>query len=215
MTDLGKGTEGKEAVAPSAAEGASSDALALNSFASNSRARSKAPLLCGALGLGMAVGWLGHGFQVKEARNEARAASRERSDEGAGPCRAWANTICERMGELAYECTEARVAATTLLSDSVCEQAQESVLAKVDAIKSERSQCSELTSKLCADLGPEGKGCEFVKAKEPVFSLAECQDMTRDYKQVLARVMERQTKGTIPSPPRAHQPGNVSISRPN
>lgn len=116
------------------------------------------------------------------------------------------------MGELAYECTHAR-AASALLSDSACGQAQETVLTKLDAMKAERAPCSELTNKLCADLGPEGKGCELARAKEPTFSIDACQGMARRYPRVLAQITERQEKGTLPSPPRA--PRTLAIEKPN
>lgn len=177
---------------------------------------SAAPWLIGALSLGLAaglgMGWLGHELQLNEARKKADAAAKGRGDEATGPCRDWADSICKRMGELAYECTHAR-AATRLLSGSACAQAQKSVLTKVETLKAERAQCGELTSKLCADLGPEGKGCELVKAKEPTFSLEDCQDMTSKYQGVLAQVMERQETGTLPNPPR--QARNVTITKPN
>jgi len=225
MAKLEEGTEGKDAVAQADAEGGDSrefraageDEAAMEQ-ASSKKPRSKAPWVWGALGLGivagLCMGFVARAAQVSHAKEEARAVQ-GKGDEASGPCKVWADTICEGMGELAYECTEARAAASTLLSDSACTQAQENVRAKIDALKSERVQCSELTNKLCAELGPDGKGCEFVRAKEPAFSLKECQDMTQDYKQVLARVMERQEKGTIPAPPQGRQSRSISISKAN
>lgn len=215
MTDLEKGTEGKETVAHED-DGQDEREGAAREQAPSEKSRSKAPWLMGALGLGIAaglgIGWLSHDFQVNKAQKEADAAVKGRGDEATGPCKNWADTICERMGELAYECTHAR-AASALLSGSACVQAQESALAKIDALKAERVQCDELTSKLCADLGPEGKGCELAMAKAPTFSIEDCQDMTKRYQRVLAQIMERQEKGTLPKPPGT--PRNVAITKPN
>jgi|GEM_PF-2533526 len=248
MADLEKGTEGKETVARSDAEGRANEASAVGAFASVSResgesdedgapdddhgqdrrevaareqassgkSRSRAPLLWGALAFGIAaglgLGWLGHDFQVNQAKKNASAAVNPTGAGATGPCKAWADTICEQMGEVAYECTHAR-AARALLSDSACVQAQETVLAKIDAIKAERVQCNELTRKLCADLGPEGKGCELARAKEQTFSIQDCRDMTKSYSRVLAQITERQEKGTLPTP--RPGPRNVTITKPN
>jgi hypothetical protein len=201
--------ESKEDGALDESDGKGGPARAPREQASSEKSRSKAPWLWGTLALGMAAGWLGHGFQASGAQKEAGAAVVRKSNDAAGPCNAWADIICEGMGALAHECTTAR-AASSLLSDSACVQAQEGVLTKIDALKAGRVQCNELTSKLCVDLGPEGKGCELVKAKEPTFSLEECQNMTTHYRQVLARAVELQEKGTLPRPP-----GNTTITRPN
>lgn len=208
MADLEKGTEGKETVAQSKPKGGTNQTSALEASA-------KTRLLWGALGFGIAVGlgmgWLGHDFQVNRAKKQADAAAKGKVAEATGPCKTWADTICERMGELAYECTHAK-AASTLLSGSACVQARESVLAKIDTLKAERAQCNELTRKLCADLGPDAKGCELAKGKEPTFSIEACQDMTKSYPRVLARIMARQEKGTLPTPPRGP---SVTITKPD
>lgn len=208
MTDDNQGTQAEETVARS--QGSSDDAqLKVRSAKSASRA----PLLWGVLSLGLAVGlgvgWWGHGLQAKKA---AGAAVKGQGDNAAGSCKAWADTICGRMGNLAYECTHAR-AAGALLSDAACTQAQQTVLTKLDAIKVERAPCSELTSKLCADLGADGKGCELAKAKESTFSIGDCQDMNKRYPRVLAQIIERQEKGTLPAPPRG--PRDLAIAKPN
>lgn len=232
MTELEKGTAIEEAVeysdpselrefegdeAPAENNGQAAQEEGATEGASSQKPRSKVLLLLTALGLGVAagasLGFADRASPVREAKKEMSAGIEGKDNQAAGACKAWVDIICERMGELAYECTEARIAATTLLSDESCARAHESVLAKIESLRGERLQCRELTSKLCGDLGPEGKGCEFAKAREPAFSPGECQNMMEDYEQVLARVMDRQEKGTIPRPPSARR--DVSISKVN
>lgn len=229
MADLEKGTEGSEPVAhsddsqelrereengsPGEEDGQDHPKGAAMEQAHSRKARSKAAWLLGALGLGMATGWWGHDFQAAQAKDEKAAAVQGKGSDATGPCRAWVDTICQQMGELAYECTHAR-AASPLLSDSACLLAQESVLAKIDGIQAERVECSELTTRFCSDLGPEGKGCELARAKEPTFSIKDCQDMKKNYPRVLAQIVERQEKGTLPNPPRGSRP-SLEIATPN
>lgn len=167
-----------------------------------------APWLIGALGLGLAaglgMGWLGHSAQVNKAKKEADAAVKGKGDETSGPCKSWAEAICSRMGAAAYECKVAQ-GATALLSGSACAQAEEGLLTKIDALKAERAPCTKLSSKLCDDLGAEGKGCELIAAKEPGIAPKDCEDMMGRYKQTLAQLMSRQTKDTLPEPPVAQQ----------
>jgi len=170
--------------------------------------------LCVGVPVGFGLGNVGHDFRLNQARKEADAAVKGKGDETTGPCKAWADTICEEMGsELGYECTHAR-AASLLLTGSACVRAQEGVLAKIGALKAGRVPCDELFGKVCSDVGPEGKGCEFAMARAPTFSSEECQDMKRHYSRVLAKVMKRQDEGKHKEPPL--QPGDgVAISVPN
>lgn len=167
--------------------------------------------------LGVPVGFglsqAGQELQTTQAFHASDAMTTGSADEGTGSCKAWADTICERMGnEQAYECTHAR-AASRLLTGAACAQAQAGLAARLDELKSGRVHCDELFGKVCSDVGPEGKGCEFALAKAPTFSSGECQDMKRHYGRVLAKVMNRQ-EGRQSDPP--HEPRDGSaISGPN
>jgi hypothetical protein len=163
--------------------------------------KSTAPWIAGALSLGIAaglsVGWWGHELQTTQAKKEADAAVQGEGDRAAGPCKTWADAICGRMGKAAYECKVAQ-GASALLSGSACAQAEEGVLAKIDTLEAKRAPCTQLSSKLCGDLGEDGKGCELIVAKEPGIAPQDCQDMMGRYEQTLAQIMSRQTKGTLP-----------------
>ena len=163
--------------------------------------KSAAPWIAGALSLGIAaglsVGWWGHELQVNQAKKEADADVQGEGHKATGPCKSWAEAICGRMGKAAYECKVAQ-GATALLSGSACAQAQKGVLAKLDTLQAQRAPCAELSSKLCGDLGEDGKGCELIVAKEPGIAPQDCQDMMARYEQTLAQIMSRQTKGTLP-----------------
>lgn len=145
-------------------------------------------LYLGALALGIAagcgLGYFGHHFQVNAAPQDA--------------CKRWEAAICRGVGQDTYACQQAKTASALLLSGPACAQAQPSVQAKVEQIKAGRGPCTELSDRLCNQLGPEGQGCELVRSKAPTFSVKDCEDMTKNYDQVLAQIMSRQTRGTLP-----------------
>lgn len=168
--------------------------------------------LCLGIPVGFSMGYMNRASQIREAKKAADAAGADQGGTPVGPCKTWAATICEQMGDLAHECKTA-METSLLLSGSACAQAQANVLAKIDSLTAERVTCSELTSKLCDDLGPEAKGCELVRSAEPTFSVKKCQNITNNYHQALAQIIEQQEKGTLPQPPR--QSKSASISKPN
>lgn len=156
--------------------------------------------LCLAAGWGM--GQLGHDRQVREAHDEADAAVQGKGEgrEAAGLCETWADTICSQMGRAAYECKSA-LRARTLLSGSACVLALESAPARIDALRAERVVCTDLSRKLCNDLGPDAEGCKLVMAKEPRIAPTDCEDMMERYQETLAQIMSRQARGTLPEAP--------------
>jgi hypothetical protein len=113
-------------------------------------------------------------------------------------CYKWQSAICAGVGEESYACQQAETASTLLLSGSACFQAREGLDGKIAQIKAGRSPCTELSDRLCRQLGPEGEGCALVRSKEPGLSVDDCQDMARNYDQILAQIMSRQTRGTLP-----------------
>ncbi|HXS16546.1 MAG TPA: hypothetical protein VN764_05140 [Polyangiaceae bacterium] len=142
----------------------------------------------GVLGVGIAagcgIGYVGHHLQVNAAPQDA--------------CKQWEGAICRGVGEETYACKQAKTASALLLSGPACAQAQPGLQTKVQQIKAGRGPCTELSDRLCQELGPDGQGCELVKSKEPTLSVKDCEDMAKNYDQVLGQLMSRQTRGTLP-----------------
>jgi hypothetical protein len=153
-----------------------------------------------ALGIvaGCGIGYVGHQLQLNAAPQKA--------------CMQWEDAICRGVGEESYACQEAKTASALLLSGPACAVAQQGLQAKVEHIKAGRGPCTALSDKLCSQLGPDGEGCELVKTKAPTFSVKDCEEMTKNYDQVLAQIMSRQTRGTLPT--LHHQPSYKSDKHP-
>jgi hypothetical protein len=164
-------------------------------------------VLCLAAGFG--IGWFGHDFQSKKAVKEADAAVEGKGDAARGPCKDWEEALCGGLGATAYACSQAK-AASALLSGSACEQAQQGVLAKIEEIKAERAQCTELSDKLCGELGADGQACELVKTQTPSFPPERCEQMMQNYDQVLAQLKMMQERGAIPG---QGPPGHPGMNR--
>lgn len=181
-----------------------------DSSAAESRSSSTALLigvLCLAAGFG--IGWFGHDFQMSKAEKEADAAVEGKGEAARGPCKDWEDAICGALGPTAYACSQAK-SASTLLSGSACAQAQEGVTAKVDEIQAERAQCTELSTKLCSELGADGEACNLVKTQTPSFPPERCEQMMQNYDQVLAQLKMMQERGAMPG---QRPPGHPGMNR--
>ncbi len=162
------------------------------------RGGSKTKVLLIALGLvgGMTVGYVGAGVQGD--REPSRLHSHGTAEAPGASCAQWTAAICDGLGPTAYACNQAKAAGKLLLSHSACAEAHKEVTTRIEQIKAGRGPCTTLSARLCSQLGPDGPGCELVKNKEPTLSVQDCQDMTKNYDQVLAQIMSRQTRGTLP-----------------
>ncbi len=161
--------------------------------------RSNSSLLIGVLALaaGFGVGWFGHDYQVQKAAKTADAAVEGEGEGARGPCKDWETALCSKFGEKSYPCVQAQ-SGSSLLSGSACEQAIKTLDSQVAKIEAARASCNNLMDKLCGELGAESKACELVKTQTPNFPPQRCDDMMKNYDQVLGQLKMMEERGAIP-----------------
>ncbi len=138
-----------------------------------------------ALLAGGAAGWFGHIQQSKAAAAKADTAPAG-SD---GPCKAWEEGICSKLGAESAPCMQAK-GASELLTASTCEVALTAMPATLEKLKAARASCDTLVSKLCADLTPGSQTCAMVKEKTPMFPAQRCDEMLKQYDQVIGELRQ-------------------------
>lgn len=162
-------------------------------------------VLC--LGAGFGIGWGGHQFQTNKALKVADAAVQGEGEGARGPCKDWEKKLCDEFTETGFACTQAK-GSSSLLSGSACAQALKSVDKTIDTIKAARASCTTLTDKLCGELGAETQTCGLVKTQTPSFPAEKCDEMMKNYDQVLQqlKMMEQRGAGMPPGHPGAGRP---------
>lgn len=160
---------------------------------------SSSPLLIAVLALaaGFGVGWFGHNYQVEKALKTADAAVQGEGDGARGPCKDWETAFCTKFGDKSFPCVQAQ-SVSSLLSGSACEQAIKTMDAQVKKIEDSRASCTNMMDKLCGDLGAESKACELVRDQTPSFAPQRCEDMMKNYDQVLGQLKMMEQRGALP-----------------
>ena len=144
-------------------------------------------------GLGWVVRGMRGGGDLSAGPDPALTGSAAAAAASGGPCAAWSTTICEKAGPESEACGQARSAADSL-PPNACNQALTEVPATLEKLKTSRSTCEELVTKLCKDIGPESQTCKMVKEKTAAFPASRCKQMMGNYDQVVKELknMERQ-----------------------
>jgi hypothetical protein len=138
-----------------------------------------------ALLAGGAAGWFGHIQQSKAAAAKADTAAVGTD----GPCKAWEEGICSKLGAESAPCMQAK-GASELLTASTCEVALTAMPATLEKLKAARASCDTLVGKLCADLPPGSQTCTMVKEKTPMFPAQRCDEMLKQYDQVIGELRQ-------------------------
>lgn len=147
-----------------------------------------------ALLIGGAGGWFGHQMQTQKAMKAADAAVEGQGDAARGPCKDWETKICEDLGDNAYSCQRAK-ASSDLLPGSACKLALEAVPATLTKIHAARTSCDAMSTKLCAELGADSPGCKMVESQTPSFPPDKCDEIAKNYDQVLAQLKQMGARG--------------------
>ena len=109
---------------------------------------------------------------------------------GANPlCDSWVKGLCDGAGATSEACTLAEAAAE-LLPAAACREATAALPATLARVQQARSACSELVTKLCADLGEGTDSCTMVREKTPSMPTSQCQQMLGQYDRVLAELKQ-------------------------
>ena len=108
-------------------------------------------------------------------------------------CADYEKRICKESGDTSQTCTTIK-AAIELLPPQACEKALANVDFSVKKLAEKRKKCDELTTKLCAELGPETATCTMVKDKTKEFPPERCDMMMQHYAEVVADLKRQEEK---------------------
>ncbi|MEM1030215.1 MAG: thioredoxin domain-containing protein [Myxococcota bacterium] len=157
-----------------------------------------AGIAAGVLGLGggFLVGKNQGDKSVKATQDPAAAiavASATGTDGKSGPCQAYADALCEKLGATSPVCKQAK-GASSFLSDKTCTVGLSDIGATVEKLKAARGDCDKLVTDLCNALGQESESCQMVTKKTPEFPAAQCSKMLENYDQVLKQLQTQELK---------------------
>jgi hypothetical protein len=162
-----------------------------------------------ALAAGGAAGWFGQVQQAKAAAARADQAAPVGSNAAeTGPCGTFQSKICASAGKESAACQQAKDAAG-LLTPSTCSAGLASLPATLSRIKSARSGCDKLVTKLCGDLPPGSSTCAMVKERTPSFPAQRCDEMLKHYDDVIGQLKQLDSQGG-PGGPGMGGPGGPS-----
>jgi hypothetical protein len=138
-----------------------------------------------ALAAGGAGGWFGHIAQAKAAlRADSTAPTTE-----SGSCGNWAQKVCGSAGKQSATCQQAKDA-SQFLTPLTCQAGLEAMPATLTKLKSLRSSCDKLVTKLCADLPPDSQTCAMVKERTPSFPSQRCDEMIQHSDEVIGQLKQ-------------------------
>jgi protein-disulfide isomerase len=108
-------------------------------------------------------------------------------------------SVCERAGAESATCTDFGKT-VKLLAPSACAAAIADIEHTYAAIEAAGKACTELTAKLCKDIGPDTETCKMVETETPRMPPEQCEAMAAQYDQVLAE-LERMEAANKPLDP--------------
>jgi protein-disulfide isomerase len=108
-----------------------------------------------------------------------------------GPCEKYADAVCEKAGDKSSACQSLKSAAE-LFPPNACTVALKNVGYATKKIDEQRKKCTELTTKLCKDIGKDTETCEMVTKQTKNFPPERCEMMLKRYDQVLKDLKRRE-----------------------
>jgi protein-disulfide isomerase len=113
----------------------------------------------------------------------------------AGPtaCADYAKKVCDEAGASSGTCTSV-TEATKLLPPAACAAATAEFATTKKKLADLRKSCDELTTKLCAEIGPTTDTCEMVKTQTKTFAPDRCAMMMQHYTEVVADLKKREDR---------------------
>lgn len=126
-----------------------------------------------------------------EKEPEPAAASTEAS--GGAACTQFVTQLCGRAGDKSQICTSGKNLGK-VLPESACQAAMKDFAQVEKQIDDDRKVCSDLTERLCKDIGPDTDSCRMVREQTPQFPREQCQEITSNYDQVLGELKQSEAK---------------------
>ncbi len=108
-------------------------------------------------------------------------------------CADYAKKVCGEAGEKSGTCTT-MTEATKLMPPAACAAASADFAVTKQKLGEARKTCDELSTKLCAEIGPKTDTCEMVKTQTKTFPPERCSMMMQHYKEVVADLKRREER---------------------
>jgi protein-disulfide isomerase len=131
-----------------------------------------------------------------EKEPDAVAASSEASSTA---CTQFVSQLCGRAGEKSQICTSGKTIGK-VLPERACQEAVNDFARVEKQIDSDRKVCTDLTERLCKDIGADTDSCRMVREQTPQFPPEQCQDISSNYQQVLDELKQAEAKNKPLSP---------------
>lgn len=121
---------------------------------------------------------------------EGKAATEGAASSG-DVCEDYAKKLCEKLGEQSPTCNAAKQTAA-VMAPSACKAGIGDIAVSETKIKEMGKVCTELSTKLCNDIGADTQSCAMVKEQTPKFPPERCTAMMAQYDKVLADLKKRE-----------------------
>lgn len=125
----------------------------------------------------------------KPAKNTGAPAASASAGVPAGPCAAFAKTICEKAGEQSTACESARNT-MELVSPDACTTANKQIDFSLKKLAQQGQICAELTKTLCTAVGPTTQTCNMVTVQTKAFTPDRCKAMKEHIPEIIAQLKQ-------------------------
>lgn len=112
---------------------------------------------------------------------------------GAVACAQFVTQLCGRAGDKSQLCASAKTLGK-VLPEGACQEAVKEFAQVEKQIDSDRKVCTELTERLCKDVGADTDSCRMVREQTPQFPTEQCQEISSNYAQVLDELKQNEAK---------------------
>jgi hypothetical protein len=129
----------------------------------------------------------------KKPEKEPEPATATTEAGGAAACTQFVTQLCGRAGEKSQICTSGKNLGK-VLPESACQAAVKDFAQIEKQIDDDRKVCTDLTERLCKDIGADTDSCRMVREQTPQFPSEQCKEISSNYDQVLGELKQNEAK---------------------
>jgi len=137
--------------------------------------------------------------QEKAPSGGTSAPATAATEASANPCDQFIAQLCSRSGDKSALCGSGKELGK-VLPPSACVAAIKDFPQMEQQIEADRKICTELAERLCKDLGPTSDTCGMIRERTPQFPREQCEQLTKEYAQVLDELKQQEAQNQPLSP---------------